>query len=126
MGKKSGYIIILLLPLFLSAMSPTPQEQKTVNAIRANGPIRIDGVLEEKAWKEEAYSDFVQSDPTDGAEPTEKTEVWVAYDEKSLYVAARLHDSQPELITCRLGRRDDFVDSDWFIFAVDPYYDALQ
>ena len=123
MGKKSGYIIILLLPLFLSAMSPTPQEQKTVNAIRANGPIRIDGVLEEKAWKEQAYSDFVQSDPTDGAEPTEKTEVWVAYDEKSLYVAARLHDSQPELITCRLGRRDDFVDSDWFIFAVDPYYD---
>jgi len=38
-------------------------------------------------------------------------------------VAARLYDSQPELITSRLGRRDDFVDSDWFIFAVDPYYD---
>jgi hypothetical protein len=79
--------------------------------------------LEEGVWQEEGYSDFIQSDPTDGAQPTEKTKVWVAYDEKSLYVAARLYDSQPELITCRLGRRDDFVDSDWFIFAVDPYYD---
>jgi hypothetical protein len=127
MGKKAAIkvtiIVILFLPLFLFAKPPTPQKQKTVHAIRADGPIIIDGVLEEKAWQEEACSDFVQSDPTDGAEPTEKTEVWVAYDEKSLYVAARLYDSQPELITCRLGRRDDFVDSDWFIFAVDPYYD---
>ena len=123
MGKKSAIIVILLSPLFLLAQLPTPQEQKTVHAIRADGPISIDGVLEETAWQEEGYSDFIQSDPTDGAQPTEKTKVWVAYDEKSLYVAARLYDSQPELITCRLGRRDDFVDSDWFIFAVDPYYD---
>ena len=123
MGIKSAFIIIFLSPLFLLAQPPTPQAQKTVHAIRANGPISIDGVLEETAWQEEGYSDFIQSDPTDGAQPTEKTKVWVAYDEKSLYVAARLYDSQPELITSRLGRRDDFVDSDWFIFAVDPYYD---
>jgi hypothetical protein len=123
MGKKSAITVILLLPLFLLAKNPNPQEQKTVQAIRTNGPISIDGLLKEKAWQEEGYSDFVQSDPTDGSEPTEKTEVWVAYDEKSLYVAARLYDSQPELITCLLGRRDDYVDSDWFIFAVDPYYD---
>jgi hypothetical protein len=123
MRIKSAFIIILLSPLFLLAQPPTPQAQKTVHAIRASGPINIDGVLEETAWQEEGYSDFTQSDPTDGAQPTEKTKVWVAYDEKSLYVAARLYDSQPELITSRLGRRDDFVDSDWFIFAVDPYYD---
>ncbi|NIN92596.1 hypothetical protein GTO36_06365, partial [bacterium] len=123
MEKKSAIIIILLLPLFLLAKPPNPQEQKTVQAVRADGPLSIDGVLEESVWQEQGYSDFTQSDPTDGAQPTEKTKVWVAYDDKSLYVAARLYDSQPELITCRLGRRDDFVDSDWFIFAVDPYYD---
>lgn len=123
MGIKSAFIVILLSPLFLLAQPPTPQAQRTVHAIRTNGPISIDGVLEETAWQEEGYSDFTQSDPTDGAQPTEKTKVWVAYDEKYLYVAARLYDSQPELITSRLGRRDDFVDSDWFIFAVDPYYD---
>lgn len=123
MGIKSAIIVILLLPLFLLAQPPTPQAQKTVHATRTDGPINIDGVLEERVWQEEGYSDFIQSDPTDGAQPTEKTKIWVAYDEKSLYVAARLYDSQPELITSRLGRRDDFVDSDWFIFAVDPYYD---
>jgi len=123
MRKRAAFLLILLLPMFLWAEDPKPQAQKTVQAVRSNGPIFIDGVLEEIAWQEKGYSDFIQSDPTDGAQPTEKTTVWVAYDEKALYVAARLYDSEPELITSRLGRRDDFVESDWFIFAVDPYYD---
>ena len=123
MGKRAALMIIFFLPLFLSAQDANPSEEKIVQAIRANGPINIDGILDEKVWQEEGYSDFTQSDPTDGAEPTEKTTVWVAYDEEALYVAARLYDSHPELITSRLGRRDDFVESDWFIFAVDPYYD---
>ncbi|MCP2604677.1 carbohydrate binding family 9 domain-containing protein [Candidatus Aminicenantes bacterium AH-873-B07] len=99
------------------------QEQKIIRAIRTNEQIRVDGILKEKVWKNRGYSDFVQSDPIDGAKPTEKTVVWIAYDDEALYVAAQLYDSQPELIVCRLGRRDDFLDSDWFIFAIDPYYD---
>jgi len=117
------FIISCLIPLFLFAKAPDPSAQKTVQAVQTNGTINVDGVLEEKVWKTKGYSDFVQSDPIDGATPTEKTEVWVAYDKEAIYVAARLYDSNPESITSRLGRRDDFVESDWFIFAVDPYYD---
>jgi hypothetical protein len=124
--KKALFMAILFLmclPLWIGAKVPKPQEQKTVKAVQADQSITVDGILNEKIWQQEGSSDFLQSDPHDGAQPTEKTEVWVAYDEKALYVAARLYDSQPELITRQLGRRDDFVDSDWFIFAVDPYYD---
>jgi len=124
--KKPGLIILLIsliLPLLILAQDKPSTEQKIVRAIRTEEPITIDGVLEEQLWQAQGYSDFVQSDPTDGAPPTEKTEVWIAYDEKNLYVAARLSDSEPETIIRRLGRRDDLVDSDWFIFAVDPYYD---
>jgi hypothetical protein len=123
MRKKTAIIILLFLPLILLAKNNKPQEQKVVQALPANGSMHIDAVLDEEIWQGKGYSDFVQSDPEDGAEPTEKTEVWVAYDEQALYVAARMYDSQPKKITCRLGRRDDFLDSDWFIFAVDPYYD---
>ena len=38
-------------------------------------------------------------------------------------MAAFCHDSEPGRIISRLGRRDAQVDSDWFMFAVDPYYD---
>jgi hypothetical protein len=128
MRKTALFIVIFLIPVLLwskdsKKKGPEIEPQKTVQAVRTNDPITIDGVLDENVWQKEGYSDFTMSDPNDGEQPTEKTEVWVAYDEKALYIAARLYDSQPELIKGRLGRRDDFVDSDWFIFAVDTYYD---
>lgn len=116
-------VFFLAIPLLNYAKTPQAPKQRTVQAVRTDKPIKIDGVLNEDVWKKQGYGDFIQSDPHDGTQPTEKTKVWVAYDDKALYVAARMFDSQPDKIKKRLGRRDDFVDSDWFIFAVDPYYD---
>jgi len=99
------------------------QEQRVITAHFTSTAIKIDGFLEETVWRESGTGDFIQSKPDDGKPATEKTEVWVAYDKKALYVAARLHDSEPGKIVGRLGRRDDFVDSDWFTFSIDPYYD---
>lgn len=125
MRKKLALVVLFLSPLFLLAENPESTKQKVVQAIRTYEPIKIDGILDEKVWQGPGYNDFIQSDPIDGGKPTEKTTVWVAYDDRALYVASRLYDSQPELIVSRLGRRDDLVDSDWFKFAVDPYYDRL-
>jgi len=100
------------------------QEQKTVRAFRVNGSIKLDGLLEEEVWKtQQPASDFLQRDPDDGQKASELTEVWVAYDDSNLYVAAHCHDSDPKGVIGLLGRRDSFVDSDWFFFAVDPYFD---
>ena len=83
----------------------------------------IDGRLEENVWQTEPAEGFTQTDPQDGAPATERTKVWVAYDDKALYVAAMCYDSEPNKIIARLGRRDDKMNSDWFYFAVDPYND---
>jgi hypothetical protein len=100
------------------------QEQKVVRAIRVNSSIKLDGLLEEEVWKtHQPVTDFLQRDPLDGAPASELTEVWVAYDDSNLYVAAYCHDSDPKGVIGLLGRRDSFVDSDWFFFAVDPYFD---
>lgn len=106
--------------LFAENSAPAPSP---VRAVRTKSPVRIDGVLNEDVWKSEGCSGFRQSDPDDGAPASEKSVVWVAYDKNSLYVAARLYDREPEGIISLLGRRDAEVDSDWFIFAVDPYHD---
>lgn len=92
-------------------------------AVRSEAPIRIDGVLEEPVWQGPGCEAFRQTDPVDGAAPTERTVVRFAFDRKNLYVAARLHDASPGAIVSRLGRRDEAVDSDWFDFAIDPYLD---
>jgi hypothetical protein len=129
MKKAAVWMFILVLPGILAAREkqdkkiPVPQEQRVVRAVRVAEPVVIDGVLNEKAWQGPSAGDFIMSDPVDGGKPTERTDVWVAYDDANLYVAARLFDSDPGAIKKLLGRRDDVVDSDWFIFAVDPYYD---
>ncbi|MGD2245087.1 MAG: hypothetical protein PVI11_00915 [Candidatus Aminicenantes bacterium] len=123
MKRTALLLTLLLIPFLVGAKGPDPRPQKVVIAVHAVEPITVDGELNESVWKEKGYSDFIQTDPHDGEKPTEKTIVWVAYDESALYVAARLYDSRPDMVKGRLGRRDDLVDSDWFIFAVDPYYD---
>ncbi len=99
------------------------QTHHVIRAVRTTQPIHIDGRLDEPTWKGEGYSVFIQSDPIDGAPATEKTVVRVAYDNKAIYISANLLDSEPDKIIGLLGRRDDFVDSDWFIVSIDPYFD---
>jgi len=118
-------VILVLGILFWSSFGAVAEKeiQKTVTAVSANEIIKVDGLLSEEVWKSKAYTDFLQRDPKEGEPASEKTLVWVAYDEKHLYVAARMYDSEPDKITSRLGRRDENVDSDWFAVALDPYFD---
>jgi len=130
--RKTGLTILALFltaPFLLGAKEkpkqqpPAPVECKAVEARRTVEPILVDGRLDEKVWQSEARDTFTQNDPQDGAPATERTRVWVAYDDKALYIAAYCHDSEPAKIKSLLGRRDAQIDSDWFMFAVDPYFD---
>ena len=63
---------------------------------RLGGPITLDGESNEAAWAEIAPLPMTQHEPVFGAEPTERTEIRVAYDRENLYLAARLYDREPE------------------------------
>jgi len=100
------------------------QESKVVKAYRLTGPINLDGQLTEEIYHNPAAEDFLQTDPVDGQAASEKTRVWVAYDQTNIYVGAYCYDSNPKGIIGQLGRRDYSVDSDWFIFALIPILTA--
>jgi hypothetical protein len=118
-----AFLLIMLLALAAPGQSTKDAPPPPVTAMRAGEEIKIDGQLSEKVWQNPGYSTFTQVDPNDGTEPSEKTMVWVAYDDQALYVAAYLYDSEKAKITSRLCRRDDYGESDWFMFCVDPYFD---
>ncbi len=89
------------------------------------GPIEIDGVLDEAAWTAAApISGFVEREPIEGARPEEPTEVRVLFDEEALYVGARLHESNPDLIARQLVRRDDGGNFDSFELELDTNLDG--
>jgi hypothetical protein len=96
----------------------------TAQAVPANGPIVIDGHLNEKVWEEAPIiRDFVQREPAEGRAPSQRTEVQVAYDALALYVAVRAFDTDPSAIVGLLTRRDQRSPSDWIKIAVDSYHD---
>jgi hypothetical protein len=92
-------------------------------AVRASGPLRIDGRLDEAAWAEApVIHELTQREPDEGQPGSQPTEVRILYDDEALYVGARLHDAGP--VTARLGRRDmSLLDSDWFGVTFDSYLD---
>lgn len=95
-----------------------------VEAARKSGPISIDGRLDEDAWNAAIpMTSFVQREPVEGAEPEEKTEVRILFDNQALYVGARMYDSDPSRIGRQLVRRDDGGQFDYFTFSVDPNRD---
>ncbi len=94
------------------------QTRRQMRAIPVEGTIRVDGILDETTWANNApSSDFVQAEPLDGQPATEKTDVWVAYNEDYLYIAAHLHDAQsaPRIIS---DIRKDFAEADQDDFEV--------
>lgn len=112
-----------MLFCLLSCWSLTLAQQNSVHAIHITESMEINGLLTEAAWQGPGFSALKQKDPVQGADPTERTEVWVAYDDAALYVAARLYDSSPDSIMQILGRRDADITADWFSVYLDPYFD---
>ncbi len=95
-----------------------------IQAIRLFQPIEIDGKVDDQVWSNtNGFNNFIQRDPNEGASPSERTIIKLAYDEKYLYLAAIMYDSSPDSIISRLTRRDELVDCDHITLALDPYHD---
>ncbi|MDP9229552.1 MAG: carbohydrate binding family 9 domain-containing protein, partial [Bacteroidota bacterium] len=79
----------------------------------------------EAEWQQaEVETDFMQYDPTAGAEPTEKTEVRIIYNDEYLFVGLRAYDSEPDkLINLSLERDFELSRDDGFAFVIDTYND---
>jgi len=120
----------LLACLVLAATGPrasaAPAEGLApLRAVRASGPVDVDGSLAEPAWAAApAFRDFLQRDPDQGRPATEPTEVRFLYDDHALYVGARLGDGEPARIARQLSRRDAAAEADTFTVYLDPERDG--
>jgi hypothetical protein len=94
----NGSIVIDGSPPPVPPQSITRDERRraTVRAIKLTQPLDLDGRLEESVYQEHApFGGFIQVAPNYGAESTEKTDVWVTYDQDNIYVSVRVWDSAP-------------------------------
>ena len=99
----------------------------TIRAVRAVEPLAIDGTLDESVYRDtQPLSDFVQTLPDEGAPASERTEMWVLFDDDAFYLAGRCWDSAPESewVVTEM-RRDSFnvLQNERIGFMIDSFYD---
>lgn len=96
--------------------------QKSIQALRTNEPIKVDGLLDEAVWDQaEAASDFTTLRPVFGKQPREKTYVRMLYDNEALYVSAVMDEVSRDSIMTELTQRDDIGNTDFFALMLDTY-----
>jgi hypothetical protein len=122
----------LLLPLLFVLFASTGAAQGSADAVRKQatalrvptGAVRVDGRLDDDAWRlATPITDFVQKEPTEGAEPTDPMEVKFVYDDRALYVGARMVSREGRGIQAPLGRRDSVEQAEHILVAFDTFLD---
>ncbi len=103
-------------------------EPRVVKISRSSSPIKVDGILDEAAWKTADISrDFWQRYPYDSARAELSTEVMVTYDDKFVYVAAICHTRHEKNYVIESLRRDfNSSGNDAFYFVINPFNDRMS
>ena len=107
------------------AQSPEPPAPKRAVATPVSGAApRIDGRLDDPAWRTVPFvSDFRTKEPVEGGEPSDRTAVAFLFDDRALYVAARMWSRDPASIPRNLTRRDQYGSAEHITVSLDPFLD---
>ena len=132
-------LIFLLLVCFGSGFAWSGKVDRTIhvqeNALttdaegrvivrRVDGPVKLDGLSDEPAWKNIEPLLHIRHSPSFGDEPSEKTLALIGFDDDYLYLAGRMYDSEPSKIYGYSKDRDTQNSSnDFFGFFIDTFND---
>src|SRR5713226_5272912 len=116
-------MMLLLAAVAFAAAVDSPAHVDAI-AITPNNSVRVNGELTEEVWQSARPADaFVQREPQEGGQPSQRTEFRVAYDASTLFVRVHAFDTEPNRIASYLTRRDADSPSDWIRILIDSYHD---
>jgi hypothetical protein len=127
MIKKQTFavcIAVLCAAITFGQLAPKKLQAKRTNAI-----IKIDGNLEEAAWKEAVpATDFIEWRPNFGAteDPSCRTEIYLLYDNTSVYIAGYCHERTKDSVSKELVGRDQVGVNDYVGVIFDTYLDKIN
>lgn len=120
---KPFFILIFAL---LVSNQLLAQDKKSYQIKRTEIPVKIDGVLDDTAWKDaQIATNFTEFKPDvgDSAAANKTTKVRMTYDDSGIYVSAYCYDN-PDDIMRQFTQRDNFGQSDFFGLIFNPNNDA--
>ena len=106
--------------------APDSGDRPTIRATRLKSPLTIDGRLDEAVYTTvNPFDQFIQQEPHQGEPATERTEVWLSFDNVNVYVSVRCWESQPERMVVNEMRRDNLnaFQNENVTIAIDTFFD---
>ena len=123
-------IIVALLSLLQSSVAFSQKPViKQIAAVRSTESIKIDGFLKEAIWKTAPVAkDFIESRPAAGniENSSSKTEMYILYDNTSIYIAGYCHETSTDSISKELVGRDVIGTNDYVGVVFDTYNDKIN
>lgn len=105
-----------------------PIDEYNLRVAHVQGPITIDGVLDEPAWLEsDSTEQFYQNYPFDTGYAANRTVVRIMSDGTNLYISAACYDELPGMpIATSLNRDWSHRETDGFQWIIDPFLDKTN
>ena len=113
-------------PAFPQAMARGEGGAVTTRAVPLDAPLELDGALTEPVYETvEPITGFVQNEPLYDQPATERTEVWLSFDDDNVYISIRAWESEPDRMVVNELRRDNFgiLQNENFGVILDTFYD---
>ncbi|HEY1024415.1 MAG TPA: DUF5916 domain-containing protein [Sphingobacteriaceae bacterium] len=124
-----GKNVLIMLCGCFALQSGYSQTTKRLRAVRTDQPVKIDGKLDDEAWKQaEIGTGFLELRPVPGdkEKPGKTTEVRILYDDAAVYVAARMNDVDADSIARQVVPRDMVGNADFIGVVFDTYLDKIN
>ncbi len=111
------------------AVARDAQGRSVIRAIRTSAPIRVDGKLDEAMYATTPPSDtFYQVDPKPGEPATQRTELWLFFDDDSVYATFRCWEDHLDRMVANELRRDNvaIANNEYVAVSFDTMLDRLN
>ncbi len=115
---------VVLLAIATPLSSQSSDKRAQAERIERTEAPKIDGRLDEPIWQGGALiEDFQQQRPIEGAAPTERTRVYIRYDDEAIYLGARMFRDRPQDISRAITRRDGYGNAERLQVTFDTNHD---
>jgi hypothetical protein len=120
-------LIYFLTALLIISGTTTAQTRRQLPAKRTTANFKIDGELNEAAWKEATpATDFVEWRPNAGKSEDNKTVVYILYNNTSVYIGGYCYEKSKDSISRELIGRDRVGINDFVGVIFDTYNDKIN
>jgi len=115
--------------VLITATAHSQIPKRSLSAKRIQGTIKIDGILDDAAWKDAPVADkftMLRPEPFKAESSDNASQIYFVYNNEGIYVGGYLHEKNKDSIAAELASTDGFGNNDFVGVIFDTYKDKLN